>query len=588
MCGIAGEIRRFGAADVAAVGRMTDALAARGPDGGGSYAADGVALGHRRLKVIDLSTRGDQPMVDSELGLAVVFNGCIYNYRELRSELAAAGYRFFSKSDTEVLLKAYHYWGEGFVTRLNGMFAMAIAEIASGDVLLTRDRLGIKPLYLATVGDATRFSSTLPSLLAGRGIDTSLDRVALHHYLSFHSVVPGPRTILAGVRKVEPGTLVRIKRTGRTRESRYWQASFARSGSYSEIDPQDWATTVLDLLRVAVRRQTEADVPVGVLLSGGLDSSLLVALLAEAGGRTLPTFSVGFESAQGIVGDEFAYSDTVAEHFGTDHHRFGVADARLVPALGRAIAAMSEPMASHDAVAFYLLSEEVRRDVKVVQAGQGADELFAGYEKYQRFRTAEHHGLDDYVTLFDRTHSEIDMALEPAYRMEPDPSLEFVAPYFTADSADAPLDRVLRIDTEVTLVDDPLKRVDNMSMAWGVETRVPFLDHELVELAVACPPELKLRQGGKGVLKDAARSVLPLAVIDRSKGNFPVPALMALDGAVSDLARDALGSSCARARGVFRRDYVDRLVSTPQRTPLGDNKLWQVAVLELWLQSHGL
>jgi asparagine synthase (glutamine-hydrolysing) len=592
MCGIAGEVCFTGNADVAAVERMAAVLAPRGPEGCGTYAQDGVALAHRRLKIIDLSASGGQPMVDPQLGLAIVFNGCIYNYRELRADLEREGYRFFSHSDTEVLLKAYDRWGEAFVEHLHGMFALAIVERDSGDVVLVRDRLGIKPLYIAPTRSGVRFASTLPALLAAGGVDTTIDAVALHHYLSFHSVVPAPRTLLAGVRRVEPGTLVRVCATRRTTiATRYWQASFARDPAHDGMTPQDWSAAVLEALRTAVQRRMVADVPVGVLLSGGLDSSLIVGVLAQAGQAHLSTFSLGFERAGEHDGDEFEYSDLVARHFATEHRRFLVSSDRLLPALGRAIAAMSEPMMSHDVVAFHLLSEEVSKYVTVVQSGQGADEIFAGYDWYPPLRDAAGDGLDAYASrFFDRGDAEIKEAVESDLAVYHDASREYAAARFATDGADEPLDRALRLDTEVMLVDDPVKRVDNMTMAWGLEARVPFLDHELVELAAACPPELKLVQGGKGVLKDAARGVVPSEVIDRPKGSFPVPALIHLEGPFLEFVREALLSPEARARGVFRREYVDRLLAAPndERTPLGSSKLWQLGVLELWLQAHDI
>jgi asparagine synthase (glutamine-hydrolysing) len=591
MCGVAGEIRFGGHADAACAERMAATMSDRGPDATGSWAQDGIALAHRRLKIIDLSERACQPMVDSQLGLAIAFNGCIYNHRDLRAELERVGYAFFSKSDTEVLLKAYHHWGEEFVDRLKGMFAMAIAERDSGDLVLVRDRLGVKPLYTVTGPDSLRFASTLPALLAGGGVDTSLDPVALHNYLTFHSVVPAPRTLLNGVRRVEPATLVRVARDGDIHEKRYWQPRYVRDPAREGMVAEDWSQGILDALRVAVDRRMVSDVPVGVLLSGGLDSSLIVALLAEAGQSDLATFSVGFESIGDHEGDEFAYSDLIASHFGTDHRKFLVGGDRLMPALEGAIRAMSEPMTSHDVVAFYVLSEQVSRHVTVVQSGQGADEVFAGYDWYRPLREADGNGAAAYAAaFFDRSQAEVEEALAPERLPDGEPSRELVAEHFSRAGADEAVDRALRLDTEVMLVDDPVKRVDNMTMAWSLEARVPFLDHDLVELAAACPPELKLAHGGKGVLKDAARRLLPADVVDRRKGYFPVPALIQVEGAFLDLVRGALCSPTARARGLFRRSYVDRLLENhnDERTPLGSNKLWQLGLLELWLQAHGI
>jgi asparagine synthase (glutamine-hydrolysing) len=375
MCGLGGEVAVGRAPDLDALARIGDALAPRGPDGAGDWHDSSVALVHRRLKIIDLSARGDQPLLDPDLGLVIAFNGCVYNHHELRAELGAAGYSFRSTSDTEVILKAFHHWGaERFVDHLIGMFAFAIVEPARGRVVLGRDRLGIKPLYIAEVEGALRFASTLPALLAGGGIDTEIDPVALHHYLSFHSVVPAPLTILRGVRKLAPATLLTVDPDGARSERSYWSSASEPGPSAPDAD---WEEMTLAALRTAVQRRMVADVPVGVLLSGGLDSSLIVALLAGEGQRGLATFSIGFADAGGRRGEEFHYSDLVAAEFGSAHERIEVDSRQLLPAIGAAIGAMSEPMISHDCVAFHLLSEEVSRHIKVVQSGQGADEVFA-------------------------------------------------------------------------------------------------------------------------------------------------------------------------------------------------------------------
>ena len=596
MCGATGEVRLDGRVpDVAAVSAMAEVMAPRGPDSAGVWSQGRVALGHRRLKIIDLTEHGAQPMVDSDLGLAIVWNGCIYNYKELARDLTGHGYRFFSHSDTEVLLKAYHHWGDDFVSHLMGMFAFAIVERDSGRVLLGRDRLGIKPLYLTEDSRRIRFASTLPALLAGGGVDTRIDHEALHHYMTFHSVVPAPLTILRGVRKVPPGSLVAIEPDGKRTITTYWTPDFTRHDDRLDWSERDWEDAVLSSLRVAVKRRLVADVPVGCLLSGGVDSSLIVGLLAEAGQHGLSTFSIGFESAGGVEGDEFRWSDIIAERFGTHHHQIRIGTERMLPALDGAIGAMSEPMVSHDCVAFYLLSQEVSRHVKVVQSGQGADEVFAGYHWYPPMLSPAAATLEGAVAqyrgaFFDRDAAGVAALLGPGYAAAGDPSVRFVTEHFAQANADTAVDRALRLDTTVMLVDDPVKRVDNMTMAWGLEGRVPFLDHELVELAATCPPELKIAQGGKGVLKEAARRVIPSEVIDRPKGYFPVPALTHLEGPYLDLVRDALYSPVAKERGLFDTDAVDALLADPngKLTPLRGNELWQIALLELWLQRHGV
>jgi asparagine synthase (glutamine-hydrolysing) len=591
MCGFAGELAVGRAADQDAVERMAATMSDRGPDGQGSWAHDAVALAHRRLKIIDLTSAGSQPMVDSELGLTIVFNGCIYNHRELRAQLEGDGYRFFSTSDTEAILKAYDKWGRDCVSHFAGMFAFAIYEHASGRLLLARDRLGVKPLYLAETADSLRFASTLPALLAGGGVDTSIDRVALHHYLSWHAVVPPPRTILNGVQKLPPATTMLVEPDGTGDLQRYWRADFSRRDEHADWTDADWSDAVLRALRVAVERRMVSDVPVGVLLSGGLDSSLIVALLETSGQDKLATFSIGFDDVGAREGNEFKYSDVIAEQFGTDHHKIHVDTRRMLPALDGAIAAMSEPMVSHDAVAFYLLSEEVSKSYKVVQSGQGADEVFAGYSWYPPLWGVEGSGADAYqAAFFDRPHAEMATTLADAYQLPEDPSRAFLDRHFGAPGAEDPVDRALRLDTEVMLVDDPVKRVDNMTMAWGLEARTPFLDHELVELAAACPPRLKLASSGKGVLKDAARRVLPAVVIDRPKGYFPVPALSTLEGATLELVRETMSSDAARARGLFHPEHVRTLLGAPNEhlTTLEGSKLWQLALLELWLTRHGV
>jgi asparagine synthase (glutamine-hydrolysing) len=534
-------------------------------------------------------------MVDSELGLTIVWNGCIYNYKELRTELQGFGYRFFSHSDSEVLLKAYHRWGDDFVSHFKGMFAFAIVERDSGRVLLGRDRLGIKPLYVTEDNHRIRFASTLPALLAGGGVDTRIDHVALHHYMTFHSVVPAPATILRGVRKIPPASLLAIEPDGRRVATTYWAPDFSRHDDRSDWSERDWEDAVLSSLRTAVERRLVADVPVGCLLSGGVDSSLIVGLLAEAGQHGLATFSIGFEAAGGVQGDEFQYSDIVAKRFDTDHHQIRIGTERMLPALDGAIGAMSEPMVSHDCVAFYLLSQEVARHVKVVQSGQGADEVFAGYHWYPPMgapaaATVEGSVAEYRAAFFDRDEAGLSALLAERYLAPGDPSQRFVTEHFAHAGAETGIDRALRLDTMVMLVDDPVKRVDNMTMAWGLEGRVPFLDHELVELAATCPPELKVAHGGKGVLKEAARRVIPAEVIDRPKGYFPVPALTHLEGPYLDMVRDALYAPVAKERGLFDIDAVDALLADPngRLTPLRGNELWQIALLELWLQRHGV
>jgi asparagine synthase (glutamine-hydrolysing) len=327
-----------------------------------------------------------------------------------------------------------------------------------------------------------------------------------------------------------------------------------------------------------------------VLLSGGVDSSLIVGLLAQMGQHGLSTFSIGFEEAHGEKGDEFVYSDLIARHYGTDHHKLFVPSADLLRELPGAIEAMAEPMVSYDNIGFYLLSREVARHIKVVQSGQGADEVFAGYHWYPPLAGANDPVAAYARAFFDRDADTLNRHLGPDWRNGGSGPLDFVRDHFARSGAPDPVAKALRIDSTVMLVDDPVKRVDNMTMAWGLEARVPFLDHDLAELAARIPSDLKLAGGGKGILKEVARKVIPSEVIDRPKGYFPVPALKYIDGPYLDLVRDALGSQAARERGLFARDYLETLFADPTGhiTPLRGSELWQVGLLELWLQQHGV
>jgi asparagine synthase (glutamine-hydrolysing) len=587
MCGIAGEFRFDNKApDAAAMNRMLAKLARRGPDAEGQHADGPVRLGHRRLAIIDLSPRSQQPMLDAASGTALVFNGTIYNYPELRAELIGRGHVFHSDGDTEVILRAYLQWGEACVERLHGMFAFAVWNRET--LFLARDRLGIKPLYYSENLGCFRFASTPQALQAAGGVDTSVDAVALHHLFTLHAVVPAPRTIFNGVRKLAPGTTLTVNVRGELSHQKYWSLRAQRPAVPKT--EAEWTEAIHESLRQAVKKRIEiADVKVGVLLSGGLDSSLLVALLAEQGVPDLMTFSVGFEDQPEERGNEFEYSDPVAAMYGTRHHKYLIPNAEVLRRLPEAVDAMSEPMFAQDAVAFYLLAEQVSKTVKVVQSGQGADEVFGGYFWYPRMaaETAGSPLARFRRHYFDRDHDEfLDMAM-PAYH-GPDYTGEMIAAHLEEPFADEFIDQVLRMDTTMLITDDPVKRVDNMTMAWGLEARVPFLDHQLVELAASMPPGLKLASGGKHVLKTIARGRVPDAVIDRKKGYFPVPALKFVRGEFLNFMQDILNSQACHERGLYHRAYVDKLLDAPEQhhTRIQGSKLWHLALLEYWLQKH--
>lgn len=588
MCGLCGELWWNGQqATEQSLRAMQCQLERRGPDDGGLWTQNQIGLGHRRLAIIDLSPAGHQPMIDEELSL--VFNGCIYNYKALRDELIGLGQVFQSHSDTEVILKAYRQWGLECTQRFEGMFAFVIWDDHQEQLLMARDRFGIKPLYYAPLDGGIRFASNTQALLAAGGVDTDIDPIGLHFQLTLHAVIPAPHTILKGIKKLEPGHWLIVNPDGQMFKKQYWSLNAQRPEK--PMDQQAWLSATHDALKQAVyKRLDAADVPVGVLLSGGLDSSLIVGLLAEAGAQDIRTFSIGFEDAPEEKGSEFEYSDLVVERYQTKHHKYIVPNSEVLPRLPQAIDAMSEPMVGQDAVAFYLLSEQVSQDVKVVMSGQGADEVFGGYFWYPHMAQAEGSALERFAPrYFDRSHAEWLQTVDARFHIE-DVTSRYIEDRLTEPGADTFLDQVLRLDATTLIVDDPVKRVDNMTMAWGLEARVPFLDHALVELVMSAPPELKLEDGGKTLLKRIARGIVPDAVIDRPKGYFPMPALKYVRGEFYEFMKGILTSERARERKLFNPAYIERLLANPEAeenfTAIKGSKLWHCALLELWLQRN--
>ncbi len=588
MCGLCGTLcfdRQ--ASDPALITAMLRQLRRRGPDAEGRWSDAGVTLGHRRLAIIDLDPRADQPMVEADGSLALVFNGTVYNYPQLRSELEARGHGFVTHSDTETILKAYREWGEACVEHLDGMFAFAIWDRQAQSLFLARDRLGIKPLYYARTSSCFCFASNTQALLEVPGLDLSINPAGLHHLFTLHAVIPAPDTILSGIRKLPPATWMKVDADGGVTQQRYWTLDARRPArSYSEWE---WVEMIRESLAEAVKKRIEiADVPVGVLLSGGLDSSLLVGLLVEAGVSDLRTYSVGFEDAAEEKGSEFEYSDLVVQRFRTRHHKFSIDNAQVLERLPEAVDAMAEPMFGQDAIGFYLLAERVSQHVKVVQSGQGADEVFAGYFWYPRMQAEQGTDLERFRRhYFDRDHAEFEAMISADFCSK-DYTSETIEALLAQPGADEYIDRVLRMDVTTLIVDDPVKRVDNMTMAWGLEARVPFLDHRLVELAAQMPPEYKLGSGGKHVLKRICRGLLPDAVIDREKGYFPVPALKYVRGELLEFMAEVLNSQACRQRGLYRRSYVEKLLREPEKhlTRIQGSKLWHLTLLEFWLQRH--
>ncbi len=587
MCGICGQLR-FDEENVSSksLNTMMSRLARRGPDASGSWIDGKIGFGHQRLSIIDLSNHGAQPMLDDVLNLTLVFNGTIYNYKKLRLQLAKKGYTFFSHSDTEVILKAYHYWGEDCVKHLDGMFAFCVYDITKQNLFIARDRMGIKPLYYNLSSKSFTFASNTQALLT-QNIDESVNPIALQQQLSLHGVVPAPNTIVKGIRKVKPATTISIDSKGGWRENTYWRPLAERSNS--EISDEDYIERTHELLTLAVAKRISAtDVPIGVLLSGGLDSSLIVALLNEVGHKNIRTFSIGFEDIEDEAGSEFEYSDQVVEKFNTNHNKYITKNEEVLPRLIEAVSNMAEPMVGQDAVAFYLLSEKVSRHVKVVLSGQGADEVFAGYFWYPRMAQEQGNEVDRFAKHYvDRPHEEFLQTVMPTYH-GPNYTNKWLTKEFNKSGADTFMDKVLRTDITRLIVDDPVKRVDNMTMAWGLEARVPFMDTDLVEWALKMPASLKMKGGGKFPLKKIARDLLPASVIDRKKGYFPMPALKYVQGEYLEFMSDILTSNACINRGIFSQEYVNNVIISPRKymTALNGSRLWHLALLEFWMQIN--
>jgi asparagine synthase (glutamine-hydrolysing) len=407
----------------------------------------------------------------------------------------------------------------------------------------------------------------------------------------FHAI-PENLTLLSGIRKLNPGTIVTISLNGEIKEETYWKLKVQSSIIHKKQNEERWIHELSQILYKAIKRQSVADVPVGLLLSGGLDSSLIAAILAQVNEKKLRTFSIGFESSIDEAGDEFFYSDIIAKEFGSEHTKIHINNDELFKTLDDCIFEMSEPMTSHDNPAFFLLSKEVSKHVKVVQSGQGADEIFAGYHWFQQFIKIPK--KTDPIRFYakhvlDRPYTEYYQAVMPAYRTI-DFSQIVIEKSFRENDSTSLVENALCFDSEFPLSEGPLKRIDNMTMAWSLESRVPFLDHELVEFAASMPISLKTLQGGKYILKKLAESLLPKEIINRPKGYFPVPVLRKLQSKYINRIREVLSPKQVIKRGVFNPDYVFKLLTSPHEhmTPLNGSKLWQIAVLEMWLQSHNI
>jgi asparagine synthase (glutamine-hydrolysing) len=619
MCGICGLISRAGdsAPDRAVLERMSARLAHRGPDSSGVIEAEGAALAARRLSIIDLPG-GDQPVSNEDRSVWLVQNGEIYNYRELRDELEAKGHRFASHGDTEVLVHLYEELGLDFVSRLRGMFAIAVWDSARRRLVLARDRFGIKPLYYGEAGGTFCFASELTALLAQPAFSKQIDPRALQAYLAFNSI-PAPLTIFRAARKLPAGSLL-THEDGETRVRRYARPAPApadelRGGSAGELAPE-----LLEVLRNSVRAHLVADVPVGVTLSGGVDSGGITALAAQESGYRVKTFSIGFEESSF---NELETARLVARRYGTDHHEL-VLRPEVTELLPKLAMAFDEPLGDSSALPTYLVSELAAGEVKVALSGEGGDELFGGYYTYvadllaarvwplaviarplaellpssdakigfdyraKRFTRAarlppleRHHAWKEIFSEPDR--AALIAAEAPAW----DPLEPYRARYAETEGAEQ-LARLQDLDLGVYLVDDLLVKTDRSSMAHSLELRVPYLDQEVADFALALPTRLKVRGfAKKRLLRRALAPLLPREVVRGRKQGFSVPVAAWLRGPLEPFAREVLTGPTLRRQGLLDPEPVKAALDRHcARKEDLSRQIWGLLVLTLWLDGH--
>ena len=564
---------------------LLDKIKSRGPDYSGYIIKDSIFMGHSRLSIIDLSAASNQPFQEPESSLCMVYNGCIYNYLDLKKQLIKKGYLFKTSGDTEVVIKSYIEWGHDCLKKFEGDFALGIWDNKKQELFLARDRFGVKPLYYVNEKNFFRFGSTLQSIVAKKDIDLEFDAKSLHMHFSLHSVVPAPNTIFKNIKKVPPGHFLVIGKKNKIVVKEYWNLNRVKNTNYIVDEKEALDLTRESLIYSINQRLSASDIDVGVLLSGGLDSSLIVAL-AKENFPNLKTYSIGFEDDKEEKGSEFYYSDQVVKKFNTKHKKFIIDNNSVLDKLPEAFKSMSEPMVAQDAIAFYMLSELISKEVKVVLSGQGADEVFAGYFWYQKINLEKNNYKNFAKHYFDRSSEELRKFLN--IELKEDFTSVMVEKKFKDMNNKKLISNVLNFDVTTLVVDDPVKRVDNMTMAWGLEARVPFLDHKLVELSSTIDPNLHLSRNGKKILKDMSDKLLPKEVISRKKGYFPMPALKFIRGKYYDFVYDILNSSECYNRKLYNRRYIDMLLAKPNgyKTAIDGNKLWHAAATELWFQQN--
>ncbi|HET9482448.1 MAG TPA: asparagine synthase (glutamine-hydrolyzing) [Xanthomonadales bacterium] len=611
MCGIAGLVvdSPREAPGEALCRAMCAQIVHRGPDDEGIFRDRRALLGMRRLSIIDLAT-GHQPVHNEERTVHAVFNGEIYNYRALRAELESLGHRFYTSSDSETIVHAYEQWGEGFAARLDGMFAIALWDSRAERLVLARDRFGKKPLYVWRHDGTLAFASELKSLRVLPGFPRELDRDAIASYVAF-GYVPTAQCAFRGVEKLPPAHYL-VHERGRSRVERYWEIALEPKLALGEEEAKEQLAALLD---EAVRCRLMSDVPFGAFLSGGLDSSVVVALMARHMSQPVKTFSIGFREARY---NELPDARRVAQHIGTDHHEL-VVEPDAVALLERLVWHLDEPFADSSAIPTYLVSELAARHVKMVLTGDGGDEAFAGYDRYLRTLALERLGALKPAAAaalgiagrvlpgargfrLRRIGARLGMPFEQSYLASvaltrPELARELLrdpggdpyaalSPLFARSAALAPLDRMIAVDLGSYLVDDILVKVDRTTMAASLEARAPLLDHRLVEFAVRLPESMRVRNGrGKHLLREVARRWLPSDVLDKPKQGFAIPLAAWFRGPLRELAADTFESRAFRERGLLRDDTVRRCLASHLSGQADHAEpLWLALCLELWAQ----
>ena len=623
MCGIVGMVRgRDRAVDPDLLRRMCDAIAHRGPDDDGYYINERVGLGMRRLAIIDLA-HGQQPIHNEDRTVWIVFNGEIYNYQELRTRLEELGHTFHTNSDTEAIVHAYEQFGADCPRHLRGMFAFAIWDENKEELFLARDRVGKKPILYAHVGDELIFGSEFTALLLHPNVGREVLPEAIHYYLSF-MCVPAPLTAYRQIKKLEPGHSLRFTRTGEIKLERYWQPDFNQKAKLTEAEAGERA---VELLREAVRVRLMSEVPLGAFLSGGIDSSTVVALMSEASSEPVKTFSIGFDEQDF---SELHHARRIAEHVGADHHEFIVRPDAL-EVLPLLVEHYGEPYADSSAIPTYYVARETRRHVTVALNGDGGDECFAGYERYAAMRLAEkyrrlpnalrEHVIEQavgmlpsselrrsrvrdvkrflqaasmptverylrWMSVLDRETKQELYAAEFRQQLNGHDAAEWLAPWFAKANGAGVVDAALLADTMTYLPNDLLVKVDIATMAVSLEARSPFLDHHVIEFAASLPEKYKLRGlTTKYLLKRVLKKLLPAENLERRKMGFGVPITHWLRGRLAPFLRETLLSERSLQRGIFKPEQIARLVAEHTSAQKDHaHQLWTLLMLELWYQ----